>query len=234
MPSDQHDPPSGDGRAPADSLQEALRALSLRATADALELVQRLKGLRDQFDGTALAGGDSSGVSAEPRRQPGEVVYEAVRLNLQIANEIMTFGQRQADFWLDRLQRTGVAMLPREQRPAVRVACAARDDDRPLAWTLYVFNAAHEPRSVRLVGRWRAPLDVPCELTFEGGERSVVVPPRTQRELVVEHARHGDLAKPGEHVADAEVFMQSEGVSAMPGAVVGKLELAAVVKGSAP
>lgn len=211
---------------PADSLQEALRSLSMEAAVGALEFSHRVKRLSDQFDGTALSVGASSGISDRAHKAPGEVIYEAVKLHLQIASELMTFGQKQADFVLDRVQRMGVSMLPKEQRPAVRLNCerTATDPSAP-TWKLFVFNAAHEPRAVSLVGRWRE-----GEKPEWSGENDLIVPPRTQRAVEVTHPLTEALKAPGLHVAEVEVFMQSAGVSATPGLSVGRLELALIVR----
>jgi|SRR5581483_1706998 len=166
MPQDPKQPPP-------DSFLEALRAVSLQAAADALELTQRAKALREEFDGTPLAGAEGSSVADAPRQRPGEIVYEALRLQMQLASQLLTLGHKQADFWLDRARRAGAAVLPRDRMPPTRLTCKRqRSRWSPPIWTCYIYNAVQTKRSVRFDGRgnWRradgATVNVPVRPTI--------------------------------------------------------------------
>jgi hypothetical protein len=211
----------------SDTLTEALRAMSMRAAVDALDLSTRMKAIRDRFDGTMLAVGDSSEVSAAPRKEPGEVVYEAVKMHLQVANELMTFGQRQADFWLDRFQRLGTSVLPREQRPPVRLTCTVRSGEAA-TWRLFVYNAAHERREVRVTGRWRTLAKGSWTPTKQP---PLVLPARAEKELTIVHPTDPALLGPGEYIAKGSVRMRGVGATSVPSLVVGRLELVLIVTG---
>lgn len=215
------------------SIEEALRAVSMRAAVDALAFKRRVQVLRDAFDGTVLQGADGSAVSRASRRRPGEVLYEAVKLQLQIANELMDFGQSQVDFWLDRAQRVSAASLPKDQRPALRLAatCAA---GATVTWRVFVFNAAHEPRAVALKGKWK-------KGPWAGGaapawacaieDAPFVVPARAERELVFTHPVDGSFKTGETYVAKVKVQMCGGKKSTTPTLRAGKLELALTVEG---
>lgn len=212
-----------------DTLGEALRALSSRFAVDMMELTRKVQAMRDGFDGTVLAGGNNSAVSPEKRRQPGTLVYDAVRANLQIANELMTLGQSQADYWLDRFQRLGQTALPSEKRPRIRRTCTAAPGGEP-TWSFYVFNAAREARVVWVTGRW-LPRDDGSKVAFAfarspNTRQRVVIPPRTERLIEFTHA---PINEPGEFTARGSVRMRPSGDSAAPSLVVGRLELAVTV-----
>jgi hypothetical protein len=229
MPKDPKVEPQKTAKTPKkkpDPVAESLRALSMRAAVDALAFKSRIQSLRDGFDGTVLQGTEGSGVSRSSRRRPGEVLYEAVKLQLQIANEVLNFGQSQADFWLDRVQRMGVAALPRDQRPGLRLTASARVGDEA-TWRLFVFNASHEPRVVELSGRWKRG-------DFDGnppGWRATltpspfVVPPQAERELVFHHAVDAALAPGKTYRAKVKVQMRGGKKSDTPTQDVGRLEL---------
>lgn len=182
-------PRRGDERKdPGASLQEVARAVSMRAAVDALAFKRRLQALRDGFDGTALHGAESSGVSRAPRQRPGEVLYEAVKLQLSIANELLDFGQSQVDFWVDQLQRAGMSALPRKQRPVTLVeATASRGQD--VVWEFYVYNAAHEPREVSLSGRWKLDPAIGKAPSWQGAlsSKPFVVAAQAEKLLRVSH-----------------------------------------------
>lgn len=222
------------------TLQELLRGLSLKAATNSLDFTQRLRALRDAFDGTALAAGEGSAVSRGPRRRPGEVVYEAVRLQLMIADELITFGQSQAEFWIDRAQRLGEAMLPPTQRPRLRLSATAAAGGN-VAWSVHVFNAAHEVREVDLIGKWlksgwdgAAPPPWRCEIDAA----SQRVPPRADRELTFRQSLGPDPVTgvspfaPGRtYVARVSVRMRGPDGTTTPTLTVGRLELRVKVEG---
>jgi hypothetical protein len=213
-------------------LQDILREMSLKTAADALSFKHRLAKVRDGFDGTVIAGADISSVSREAQPRPGEVVYEAVKLQLEIASQIIDFGQRQADFWLDRLQRAGTSMLPPEQRPRLRIAQSCKADDK-VRWKLHVYNASQEPRDVILQGRWKRrgwEKDPPDFVAHVEPEGRFTVPPRGERQLeFLTPVVAGRLAPGATYVARVKVRMVGGPRSTLPSLTVGKLELALTV-----
>src|SRR5438552_797221 len=127
MKEDAKDPAQSYANNPKDALSEELRRTSLRAAADLLEFTHRIKELGDQLDGTIFAGGEGSGMSKEERPRAGELVYEAVRLQLDVANHLLTLGQKQANLWIDRARRFGAVALPPERRAPLHLETHAKN-----------------------------------------------------------------------------------------------------------
>jgi hypothetical protein len=182
---------------------------------------------RDDVDGTALSGGEGSGVSKGPRPKAGELVFEAARLQLAVANHLLTLGNKQVDFWLDRARRLGTATLPDEAKPVLRLRTRASDDHPPV-WKLHVYNASKETRTVRLTVRegwfWGgAPTDIECHPRFASGDARI--PPGADQEvhLVPCDDWAAKFQNPGAYVAQVEVRMQDR--------LIGKLELTLLREG---
>lgn len=217
--------PSAGRKDPGQSVQEAARAVSMRAAVDALAFKRRLQALADGFDGTALHGGESSGVSRAPRQRPGEVLYEAVKLQLSIANELLDFGQSQVDFWVDQLQRMGTSALPRAQRPVTHVETAAPRGGEAV-WELYVYNAAHEPREVSLKGKWKVtPPDAAPAWQDPAWERPFVVPAQAEKLLRVTHAVPDGFVVGKTYRARVKVRLGAGKRAQTPALEVGRLDL---------
>jgi len=195
-----------------DDLMEILRKLSLRAAADLLELKHRMNDLGDSFDGTPLAGGEGSSVSREPRQRPGELVYEATRLHLQMAGDLLSLGHKYADFWLDRARRFGSVLRP-EHVPA-RFETRARQSDPKAAWShIHVYNA----RRHEVVLQLRPVGPVPSGFAIV----PTTIPPQASAEVAVELAPLSALTV-GKHLFELEVGMS--------GLSIGRLQLTLVVE----
>jgi hypothetical protein len=203
------------------AILDALRSLSMRAAADFLSFVHKVKEAGDGIDGTTLSGGEGSSVSARPRPGAGEFAYEAIRLHLAIASQILTLGERHADLWLDRALRFGAVAAPGKAKPAIRLVSKVSDQRSP-SWKLFIYNAGREARTVHLVthGGWSkggTSTSIDCPPQFRSGDGTI--PPRTDQEvdLTLGKGWEAKLAEPGTYVLFVEVQLRDRGI--------GRLEL---------
>jgi hypothetical protein len=132
-------------------LLDQLRELHMNAATELLQFRHRLNQMSDQFDGTPLAGMAGSAISDKPRPERGELMYQAVRLQLDFANQLITLGGKQAEAMLDRAQRVSSALTPTEQRPPVRLAGTFDPATRKVKATLHVYNARRQPATIRVL-----------------------------------------------------------------------------------
>jgi hypothetical protein len=200
----------------------------MRAAVDLISFADKLAGLGRDLDLTPLAGGEGSGVSNRSRPKAGEVAYEAARMQLEFASQLMTIGERYADLFLDRTRRFGAAMSPPDRQPAVRLSCKASPACDP-EWQLFIYNAAPEPRSMELrsLGSWcqaGAPVEASCAPRFNGGDELIAAKTDKCVRIGLPPSWRTALPGPGRYVAYVEVRMIDR--------TIGRLELTLESEGS--
>ncbi len=192
-------------------LFDELRKLSLRASADLLSFKSRLNEIGDQFDGTPLAGGEGSGISNRPRPEPGELVYQVARMQLDLANHLLSLGNQHAELWVDRARRFATVVSKPERRAPVRLTAQPNPEESGVTWSpLHVYNARRETVTlrVRALG-WLGPsgpiMMEPPTLHVE----PATMPPRSNIKAAIVLDEIPPHLDGGDHLIEAEVELDN-------------------------